>query len=318
MYDLPDLAWTNPACVFRGHLSKSQLTAKKSGQMMTNKLAAPQGTRHSELQVDTGTESLTALSPVVSVGHSASLGAQVGGASLGASMVHPLLPSPSAASDLAYDESLKENEEAEAKTNLPQLSPVPSLTLTSLQLQSVDGCLSLILSSLSQMLSALLVSLIQYTNLRFQFQSLQQKELAKSAADSLQQEELDRTALTAEDELTADRACGSLCFSPTRARQSFQLTQAQLCRPQSSVESFHQNELAAAYATDLSFQLQSLNSRKSLRQLTSSRLNPTMARRGPVSFKLCRSQLLAQEFCRHKVLQQELFRNQLQAQQVQD
>ena len=41
VYDLPDLAWTNPACVFRGHLSKSQLTAKKSGQMMTNKLAAP-------------------------------------------------------------------------------------------------------------------------------------------------------------------------------------------------------------------------------------------------------------------------------------
>ena len=66
VYDLPDLAWTNPVCVFRGHLSKSQLTAKKSGQMMTNKLAAQQGARHSELQVVTGTESLTALSTVVS------------------------------------------------------------------------------------------------------------------------------------------------------------------------------------------------------------------------------------------------------------
>ena len=125
--------------------------------------------------MDTGTESLTALSTVVSVGHSASFG----GASLGASMVHPLLPSPSAASHLAYDESLKENEEVDAKTNLPQLSPVPSLTLTSLQLQSVDECLSLILSSLSKMLSALLVSLIQYTNLSFQFQRLQQKEVSR-------------------------------------------------------------------------------------------------------------------------------------------
>ena len=30
VYDLPDFAWTNPACVFRGHPPKSQLTGKKS------------------------------------------------------------------------------------------------------------------------------------------------------------------------------------------------------------------------------------------------------------------------------------------------
>ena len=40
VYDLPDLAWQDPACVFRGHLSQSQFSAKKSGQKMTHKLAA--------------------------------------------------------------------------------------------------------------------------------------------------------------------------------------------------------------------------------------------------------------------------------------
>ena len=32
VYDLPDLAWKDPACMFRGHLSKSQPSAKDSGQ----------------------------------------------------------------------------------------------------------------------------------------------------------------------------------------------------------------------------------------------------------------------------------------------
>ena len=40
VYDLPDLAWKDPACVFRGHLSQSQLSARNSGQQMTHKLAA--------------------------------------------------------------------------------------------------------------------------------------------------------------------------------------------------------------------------------------------------------------------------------------
>ena len=115
------------------------------------------------------------------------------------------------------------------------------------------------------MLTALLVSLIQYTNLRFQFQSLQQKELAKSAAESLQQEELAKSAAElsaysraaySREELaktecshesnTAGRACSLhlRSFDSRRAwrdrksltraiqPQSFQLTPAQLCKEQ--------------------------------------------------------------------------------------
>ena len=135
--------------------------------------------------------------------------ASFGGASLGASSMELWLPSPLSASELA-SESLKETEEAPAETNLLQL-PAPSLTLTSLQLHSVVASLS-------------------------------------SRQKSLQQRELDRTASTAEDEHTADSACGNLCFSPSRARQSFQLTRAQLCRQPTAEESLQQKELAAAYA----------------------------------------------------------------------
>ena len=74
VYDLPDLAWKDPACVFRGRLSKSQFSAKNSGQQMTHKLAARKGTRSSKSQVDTGAESSTALHTVVSVGSPASFG----------------------------------------------------------------------------------------------------------------------------------------------------------------------------------------------------------------------------------------------------
>ena len=35
VYDLPDLAWKDPACVFRGHLSQSQFSAKNSGQALS-------------------------------------------------------------------------------------------------------------------------------------------------------------------------------------------------------------------------------------------------------------------------------------------
>ena len=93
VYDLPDLAWKDPACVFRGHLSQSQLSARNSGQQMTHKLAA-------RLDV----------------------------------VVQLSVPSPLAKSELAYEESLKEIEEALANTSLLQPTPVPSLTLTSLKL----------------------------------------------------------------------------------------------------------------------------------------------------------------------------------------
>ena len=75
--------------------------------------------------------------------------------------------------------------------------------------------------------------------------SLQQKALAAAYALT---EQLCFMAQSHEDELTADRACGNLCFSPTRARQSFQLTRVQLCRQQSPDKSLQQRELAAAYA----------------------------------------------------------------------
>ena len=266
VYDLPDLAWTEPACVFRGHLPTSQLPAKKSGQSMTNKLAAQQGTRHSELQVDTGPESLTAWSTVVSVGS-----ASFGGTSLGASMVQQSVPRRLPAFNLAYEENFKELVKEDGKTNLPQLSPVTSLTLNSLQLQSVGESLSLTLRSLPKMLSALLVSLIQYPNLCFQLQSLQQQELARSAwataslqqkelaqataslqqkelaqsTDSLQQKELAKSTTESlkQKELVKSTA-KSLQLSPTRARE-LQPTTAQLCSSAAnSFESVQQKELA--------------------------------------------------------------------------
>ena len=235
VYDLPDLAWKDPACVFRGHLLQGQLSAKKSGQKMTNKLAARHRTRSSKSQVDIGADSSTALHTVVSVGSPASFG----GASLGASMVHPLLPSPSAASDLAYDESLKENEEAETKTNLPLLSPVPSLDLDQLELQPVVASLS-------------------------------------SRQKSLQQTELE-AAYPAKKSLTAFTE--QLCFKAkyqlgqTKARE-LELSRAQLCRPESAETSL---QLASSSLTlnRLSFMAQFQASptrasllRKSLWQLT--------------------------------------------------
>ena len=68
VFDLPDLAWTNPACVLQGHLSQSQLSAKNSGKRVTHKLGAQLSTRSLKSQVDTGAESSTALSTVVSLG----------------------------------------------------------------------------------------------------------------------------------------------------------------------------------------------------------------------------------------------------------
>ena len=274
------------ACVFRGHHSQSQLSARNSGQQMTHKLAARKGTRSSKSQVATGAESSTALHTVVSVGSPASFG----GASLVALMVQLSVPSPLAKSELAYEESLKETEEALTNTSLLQPSPVPSLTLTSLKLESL---VARMYSSLCFQISMLVASIVKRD--RFQlwgFQltraqlcrpesaktSLQQKELARAASTaekSLQQkalaaayaltEQLCFMAQSHEDELTADRACGNLCFSPTRARQSFQLTRAQLCRQQSPDKSLQQSELAAAYA--LMAQFPECSTRASLDQL---------------------------------------------------
>ena len=103
---------------------------------------------------------------------------------------------------------MKETEEALADTSLLQLSPAPSLTLTSLQLQSVVESLS---SNLCFLISMLVASIVKSD--RFQL-------------------------------------------------WSFQLTRAQLCRQKSSSTSLQQRALAAAYATDLSFQLQSLQQRE--------------------------------------------------------
>ena len=146
-------------------------------------------------------------------------------------MVQQSVPRQLPAFHLAYEENFKELVNEEAKTTLPQLSSVPSLTLNSLQLQSVDECLCLTLSSLPKMLTALLVSLIQHTNLRFQFQSLQQKELAKSAAKSLQQKELAKSAAESlqQEELAKDNR--ENVGMPDQL-QSFQLTPAQLCKEQ--------------------------------------------------------------------------------------
>ena len=202
VYDLPDLAWKDPACVFRGHLSQSQLSARNSGQQMTHKLAARKGTRSLKSQVDTGAESSTALYTVVSVGSPASFG----GASLVALMVQLSVPSPFAKSELAYEESLKETEEALANTSLLQPSPVPSLTLTSLKLES------LVARMYSIQISMLVASIVERD--RFQL-------------------------------------------------WSFQLTRAQLCRPESAKTSLQQKELARAALTE-----RRAYSRKRLRQLT--------------------------------------------------
>ena len=205
---------------------------------MTNKLAARHRTRSSKSQVDIGADSSTALHTVVSVGSPASFG----GASLGASM-ELSLPSPLAKSELAYEESLKETEEAFANTSLLQLRPVPSLDLDQLELQPVVASLS-------------------------------------SRQKSLQQTELE-AAYSAKKSLTAFTE--QLCFKAkyqlgqTKARE-LELSRAQLCRPESAETSL---QLASSSLTlnSLSFMAQFQASptrasllRKSLWQLTLSRI----------------------------------------------
>ena len=109
-------------------------------------------------------------------------------------MVQLSVPSPLPTSDLAYEESLNENEGALAKPSLLQTSPAPSLNLTSLQLQPVVASLS------------------------SRQKSLQQKELeaAYSAKRSL-------TAFTEQLCFKAQHQLG-----PTRFRE-LELSLAQLC-----------------------------------------------------------------------------------------
>ena len=177
VYDLPDLARQDPACVFRGRLSKSQFSAKNSGQQMTHKLAARKGTRSSKSQEATGAESSTALHTVVSVGSPASFG----GASLVALMVQHSVPSQLSTSELAYEESLKEEEEALAENSLLQLSPVPSLTLTSLKLESLVASLS---SNLCFLISMLVASIVNGISFSFGAFSLQVRSFADNGRQS--------------------------------------------------------------------------------------------------------------------------------------
>ena len=149
------------------------------------------------------------------------------------------LPSPLAKSELAYEESLKETEEAFANTSLLQLRPVPSLDLDQLELQPVVASLS-------------------------------------SRQKSLQQTELE-AAYSAKKSLTAFTE--QLCFKAkyqlgqTKARE-LELSRAQLCRPESAETSL---QLASSSLTlnSLSFMAQFQASptrasllRKSLWQLT--------------------------------------------------
>ena len=74
VYELPDLAWHDPALLFRGQ-RPSQLSGQKNpGKRVTNKLATCKGTRSSKSQAATGAESSKALLSVLSSGSLASLG----------------------------------------------------------------------------------------------------------------------------------------------------------------------------------------------------------------------------------------------------
>ena len=157
-------------------------------------------------------------------------------------MVQLSVPSPLTKSELAYEESLKETEEALANTSLLQLSPVPSLNLTNLQLESVVASLSLNLCFLISMLVASIVKTDTFQLWSFQ---LTRAQLCRqqSAEESLQQKEL----------AAAYVFMAQFQDSPTRARQ-LQLSTAQLCRQQSAEESLRQEELAAAYVFMAQFQ----------------------------------------------------------------
>ena len=179
MCELPDLAWRDPALLFRGQRPSQLSKQKNPGKKVTNKLAARKGTRSSQSQAATGAESSKALLSVISSGSLASFG----GASLVALMVEQPVPRQLASSEtsrLAYEGNFKETEKALAKNSFRPVSP--ELVLEQLPVPRLK-----------------LNSLIQYTDLSFQLQSLQQTEFVAAYLRS-------RELVVQTEELTAERA----------------------------------------------------------------------------------------------------------------
>ena len=99
---------------------------------------------------------------------------------------------------LAYEESFTETGDSLAKNNLPQLHPMPSLTLTSLELES---CLESLYSTLCFLLSMLLAFSVERD--RFQLWSFQLTRVQLCSSQSLQEKELARSASTLETSFAA-------------------------------------------------------------------------------------------------------------------
>ena len=152
---------------------------------------------------------------------------------MGASIVHPLLPGPSAASDLASYESLKETEEALANTSLLQLSPAPSLNLNR-QLHSVVASLSSNLCFLYSMFVASIAKRDRFQLWSFQLTRAQLCRQTSSMSLQLTTAQLCSSAAKSFESLQQKELAAPYAFmaqfqdSPTRARQ-LQLSIAQLC-----------------------------------------------------------------------------------------
>ena len=265
--ELPDIAWHDPALLFRGQRPSQLSRQKNPGKRVTNKLAARKGTRSSKSQAATGAESSNALLSVLSSGSLASFG----GASLVALIVEQPVPRQLASAEtsrLAYEGNFKETEKELAKNSFRTVSP--ELVLEQLPVTNPVPRLN---SN----------SLIQFADLSFQLQSLQQTELVaaypvvaslSSRPKSLHQKELEAT-YSAKKSLTAFTE--QLCFKtphqpgPTRVRE-LELLTAQLCKQdfaensltaftdqlcfmaQFPEESLQQKELAAAYVFKAQYQ----------------------------------------------------------------
>ena len=72
MYDLPDIAWHDPALLLRGQLPSQLSRQKNPGKRVTNNLAASKHKMLEESQVDTRAETSIALPTMVSLGSRAS------------------------------------------------------------------------------------------------------------------------------------------------------------------------------------------------------------------------------------------------------
>ena len=224
-------------------------TKKKLGNMLTHIPAAYKSTRCSKQEAPRA-ETSKALLAMLSLGSRAS---SRGRASSLIAMVVEQNLSQTVASEPSYEDSLQETEK--------ELSKVEAQTSFKRQ--------SLILRSLCFILCVVFLSFTWYSQ-SFQLHSLQQKELAGSswiAESSLQQKELAKTAakslqhqelvkLPAQSLQHTELASfwvTAFKRSPTRASQltlqSFQLHIAQLCQPAFAHKSLQQNELDVAYLT---------------------------------------------------------------------